>query len=61
MYILCMLVAYRLAEDQKRKVTIIEKEKWMGDRIVGELMQPGGYECLKRLGLGDILTGLNRM
>lgn len=29
------------------------------DRIVGELLQPGGYEALTRLGLADALTGID--
>ena len=34
-----------------RRVTIIERDLKQPDRIVGELLQPGGYDCLKALGL----------
>ena len=34
-----------------RRVTIIERDLKEPDRIVGELLQPGGYRCLKSLGL----------
>ena len=48
-------IALRFAE-QGRKVILIEREEEMGDRIVGELMQPGGFECMKRMGMGDVLV-----
>lgn len=35
-----------------RKVTVIERDLKEPDRIVGELLQPGGYHVLKELGLG---------
>ena len=34
-----------------RQVTIIERDLSEPDRIVGELLQPGGYKALKKLGL----------
>ena len=34
-----------------RKVTLIERDTSEPDRIVGELLQPGGYRALKKLGL----------
>ena len=34
-----------------RKVTVVERELSEPDRIVGELLQPGGYKALKKLGL----------
>lgn len=34
-----------------RKVTVIERNLREPDRIVGELLQPGGYRALKELGL----------
>ena len=34
-----------------RKVTIIERDLNEPDRIVGELLQPGGFRALKDLGL----------
>ncbi|KAG8570159.1 hypothetical protein GDO81_011122 [Engystomops pustulosus] len=35
-----------------RRVAIIERDLKEPDRIVGELLQPGGYQALKDLGLG---------
>jgi squalene monooxygenase len=40
-----------------RKVTLIERDMSEPDRIVGELLQPGGYEALVKLGLKDALVG----
>lgn len=34
-----------------RRVTVIERDLKQPDRIVGELLQPGGYEAVKALGL----------
>ncbi|XP_036064676.1 squalene monooxygenase [Onychomys torridus] len=42
-----------------RKVTVIERDLKEPDRIVGELLQPGGYCVLKELGLGDTIEGFN--
>lgn len=38
-----------------RKVTVIERDLKEPDRIVGELLQPGGYRVLQELGLGGRL------
>ena len=37
-----------------RNVTVIERDLSEPDRIVGELLQPGGYRALKQLGLQGI-------
>ena len=42
-----------LARDGRR-VTIIERDLKEPDRIVGELLQPGGLQALKKLGLGGL-------
>ncbi len=34
-----------------RRVTVIERDLSEPDRIVGELLQPGGIRALKQLGL----------
>nr|XP_004661401.1 squalene monooxygenase isoform X1 [Jaculus jaculus] len=47
-----------LARDGRR-VTVIERDLKEPDRIVGELLQPGGYCALKELGLGDTVEGFN--
>lgn len=39
-----------LARDGRR-VMIVERELSEPDRIVGELLQPGGFKALKKLGL----------
>lgn len=39
-----------------RKVTVIERDLEEPDRIVGELLQPGGYNALKNLGLEGTST-----
>ena len=50
--------------DQGRKVLLIERELSKPDRIVGELMQPGGIDALKLMGMekcaidvGQLCTG----
>ena len=43
-------LASALARDG-RKVTVIERDLKQPDRIVGELLQPGGCKALKKLGL----------
>ncbi|KAM6967773.1 squalene monooxygenase [Aplochiton taeniatus] len=42
-----------------RKVTVIERDLREPDRIVGELLQPGGYRALKELGLEGAVEGLD--
>ncbi|KAA6421686.1 MAG: squalene monooxygenase-like [Trebouxia sp. A1-2] len=40
-----------------RKVLLIERDLKQPDRIIGELLQPGGYLMLKRLGLAHCVYG----
>ncbi|PVU99698.1 hypothetical protein BB559_000501 [Furculomyces boomerangus] len=42
-----------------RKVLVVERSWDKPDRIVGELMQPGGIEALENLGLGDVFNGIS--
>ncbi|XP_018414963.1 PREDICTED: squalene monooxygenase [Nanorana parkeri] len=42
-----------------RRVAVIERDLKEPDRIVGELLQPGGYQALKDLGLGDAVEGVD--
>ncbi|KAM0797023.1 squalene epoxidase [Usnea florida] len=42
-----------------RSVTLLEKSLKQPDRIVGELLQPGGVSALKDLGLEDCLEGID--
>lgn len=39
-----------LARDGRR-VTVVERDMREPDRIVGELLQPGGFRALRKLGL----------
>ncbi|ORX97705.1 SE-domain-containing protein [Basidiobolus meristosporus CBS 931.73] len=51
-------LACALANDG-RKVLLIEKNWEEPDRIVGELLQPGGVEALQKLGLVDCIEGID--
>lgn len=50
--------AYALAE-QGRSVLLLERWMHEPDRIVGELLQPGGIQALKKLGLGHCVEGID--
>ncbi|XP_078177503.1 squalene monooxygenase SE1-like [Carex rostrata] len=51
-------LAYTLAKDG-RKVHVIERDLTEPDRIVGELLQPGGYLRLVELGLQDCVEEID--
>ncbi|KXZ44567.1 hypothetical protein GPECTOR_65g185 [Gonium pectorale] len=51
-------LAYAQAKDGRR-VLLIERDLSQPDRIVGELLQPGGYLMLKRLGLESCVDGID--
>ncbi|KAK3011991.1 hypothetical protein RJ639_011249 [Escallonia herrerae] len=51
-------LAYTLGKDG-RQVHVIERNTSMPNRIVGELLQPGGYLKLIELGLDDCLNGVD--
>jgi squalene monooxygenase len=40
-------------------VLVLEKSLEQPDRIVGELLQPGGYLMLKQMGLTDCTEGID--
>lgn len=42
---------------QGRRVLVVERDVGYQERIVGELIQPGGLQTLRALGLGDAITG----
>ncbi len=44
---------------QGRDVVLIERDMSEPDRIVGELLQPGGVRALEQLGLRDCLEGID--
>ena len=50
--------AYALAE-QGRSVLLLERWMKEPDRIVGELLQPGGLAALKKIGLGHCVEGID--
>ena len=50
--------AFALAK-QGRSVFLLERWMKEPDRIVGELLQPGGVDALKQLGLGHCLEGID--
>lgn len=51
-------IAFALA-NQGRSVILLERRMKEPDRIVGELLQPGGITALKRLGLGHCVEGID--
>lgn len=44
---------------QGRLVAVVEKSLAEPDRIIGELLQPGGVELLQRMGLQEVLEGFD--
>ncbi|RKP11318.1 squalene epoxidase-domain-containing protein [Piptocephalis cylindrospora] len=42
-----------------RRVLVLERDLTEPDRIVGELLQPGGCKALEELGLSDCLVGID--
>ncbi|KAG0362059.1 squalene epoxidase-domain-containing protein [Gamsiella multidivaricata] len=44
---------------QGKRVLMIERDLSEPDRIVGELLQPGGCDALKELGLADCMEGID--
>ena len=42
-----------------RRVLLLERDLRTPDRIVGELLQPGGYRILERLGLADCCSDID--
>ncbi|ORY27866.1 squalene epoxidase-domain-containing protein [Naematelia encephala] len=50
-------LAYSLSKT--RSVLLLERDLSEPDRIVGELLQPGGIAALQQLGLEDVLDGID--
>ncbi|KAF9199149.1 Squalene epoxidase, partial [Haplosporangium sp. Z 27] len=44
---------------QGKRILLLERDLNEPDRIVGELLQPGGYKALKSLGLEECLEGID--
>lgn len=51
-------LAYTLGREGRR-VLVLERDLSQPDRIVGELLQPGGYETLVNLGLSQCCDGID--
>lgn len=51
-------LAYALSQGGRR-VLLLERDLSEPDRIVGELLQPGGVAALYKLGLGHVLEGID--
>mmetsp|Transcript_7053 Transcript_7053/g.18003 ORF Transcript_7053/g.18003 Transcript_7053/m.18003 type:complete len:510 (+) Transcript_7053:131-1660(+) len=51
-------VAFALGK-QGRRVLVVERDLSMPERIVGELLQPGGVRKLNELGLSDAVEGID--
>ncbi|WRT67590.1 uncharacterized protein IL334_004562 [Kwoniella shivajii] len=51
-------LAYSLSQSG-RKVVLLERDLSEPDRIVGELLQPGGVAALEQLGMQDVLDGID--
>lgn len=51
-------LAFSLARSG-RKVALLERDLSLPDRIVGELLQPGGVRALKLMGLEECLEGID--
>ena len=45
--------------NQGRSVIVLERSLKEPDRIVGELLQPGGVQALEKLGLRDCLEDID--
>lgn len=45
--------------DHGKRVLVLERDLREPDRIVGELLQPGGVETLKKLGMDSALEGID--
>lgn len=50
---------FALSQPKDKKILVVERDLTEPDRIIGELMQPGGVLALKALGLGDLLEGID--
>lgn len=51
-------LAYSLSHSGRR-ILLIERDLSTPDRIVGELLQPGGVQALKQLGMEECLEGID--
>lgn len=55
----CQALAHTLGEKLGKKVLLIERDLSEPNRIVGELMQPGGVQTLSHLGLLDCVEDID--
>lgn len=54
----CYIFKFFFEMQDGRRVHLIERDLTEPDRIVGELLQPGGYLKLRELGLQGLLISL---
>lgn len=52
-------MAWLVFVQEGRRVLLLERDLTQPDRIVGELLQPGGYLVLKKLGLEECTENID--
>ena len=57
--ILGCAAAFSLASDHSKQILLVERDLSKPDRIVGELLQPGGIKALEILGMADCVEGID--
>jgi squalene monooxygenase len=57
--ILGCAAAYSLSSDSTKRILLVERDFSKPDRIVGELLQPGGIKALEILGMQDCVDGID--
>ena len=50
---------YAASQSKDKKILVIERDLTEPDRIIGELMQPGGVQSLEQMGLKHLLDGID--
>lgn len=50
---------FAASQPESKRILVVERDLSEPDRIIGELMQPGGVEALKQLGLDYLLNGID--
>jgi squalene monooxygenase len=50
---------FAASQEEERRVLVIERDLTEPDRIIGELMQPGGLEALKQLDLEHLVDNID--
>lgn len=50
---------FAASQDESKRILVVERDLTEPDRIVGELMQPGGIQALSKLGLSHLLEDID--